>query len=91
LKKQKRRRTKPLEILAFLLLVRNRETDTLLKICARSLWLDDGTPSELVFNRLKLIPKKGDLHDLNDWRGIVLMKKKGFMPHSGCRDGIFSL
>ncbi|NBO66980.1 MAG: hypothetical protein EBU88_19410 [Acidobacteria bacterium] len=95
----------------------NSETETLFKECIRSIWLDESTPSEWVVNRLKLIPKKGDLHDLNNWRGIMLMEaapklvssiissrikkhilmkeglkeQNGFMPHRGCRDGIFSL
>ena len=95
----------------------NAETEMLFKNCIRSFWLDEGTPSEWRVNRLKLIPKKGDLHDLNNWRGIMLMEaapklvssiissriknhilieegleeQNGFMPHRGCRDGIFSL
>ena len=30
-------------------------------------------PRELVAMRLKMLPKKSDLHDLNNWRGIMLL------------------
>ena len=95
----------------------NVETEMLFKNCIRSFWLNEGTPGDWLVNRLKLIPKKGDLHDLNNWRGIMLMEaapklvssiissrikkhilikegleeQNGFMPHRGCRDGIFAL
>ena len=34
---------------------------------------ETGMPREWVTMRLKMLPKKGDLHDLNNWRGIMLL------------------
>ena len=31
-------------------------------------------PEDGSINLLKLLPKKGDLHDINNWRGIMLME-----------------
>ena len=33
-----------------------------------------GSPEECQIGRLKILPKKGDLHDLNNWRGIMLLE-----------------
>jgi len=52
----------------------NVETETLFKECVRSFWQEECVPKEWLINRLKLIPKKGDPHDLNNWRGIMLME-----------------
>ena len=52
----------------------NDETEHLVKDCIRSIWRDEKIPEDWRVNRLKIIPKKGDLHDLNNWRGIMLME-----------------
>ena len=52
----------------------NDVTEHLVKTCIRSIWRDETIPEDWRVNRLKIIPKKGDLHDLNNWRGIMLME-----------------
>lgn len=52
----------------------NDETETLFKDYIRSFWENESPPKDWLVNRLRLIPKKGDPHDLNNWRGIMLME-----------------
>ena len=36
---------------------------------------------EFASMRLKVLPKKGDLQDLNNWRGIILLTGRRFQDH----------
>ena len=49
-------------------------TETLFKDYIRSFWENESPPKDWLVNILRLIPKKGDPHDNNNWRGIVLME-----------------
>jgi exonuclease III len=54
-------------------LLDNNDTFALIKNCLNDFWFNGVVPIEWLIGRLKLLPKKGDLHDLNNWRGIMLL------------------
>ena len=54
-------------------LLSNVETFNILYDCVVEFWQSGECPKDWLVGRLKLLPKKGDLQDLNNWRGIMLL------------------
>jgi hypothetical protein len=55
-------------------LVSREDTFALVHEIVHDIWLQRRCPEEFLVGRLKILPKKGDLHDLNNWRGIMLLE-----------------
>jgi len=58
----------------FQALDRNEHSKCFLRLIIDKIWSVGRMPEEWSINLLKLLPKKGDLHDINNWRGIMLME-----------------
>ena len=52
----------------------NEESFALIRDVIHEMWTTCKCPLEFLVGRLKILPKKGDLHDLNNWRGIMLLE-----------------
>jgi hypothetical protein len=55
-------------------LISREDTFALVRATVHHIWLQRMCPEECLVVRLKILPKKGDLHDLNNWRGIMLLE-----------------
>ncbi len=81
-------------------LVSREDTLALVREIVHDIWLQRRCPEECLVGRLTILPKKGDLHDLNTWRDIMLLETlateghedpNGFRPERGTCDRICSL